>query len=134
MTAQASPADLQLLPPELRVVAQTAGLAAALRLVDKRGGVAVYVPHQAHVEHDLVPIITLAGLQALCAAYPGEHRVVPMARAVLCEIRNRRMLAERPEKSVRQLALDYKMHRRRVQQILAEGCGQPGAEHPDLFA
>lgn len=129
-----NPADLHLLPPELRLVAQAAGLPAALRLVEKRGGVAVYVPHQAHAEHELVPFITLPGLQALCGAYPGEHRVVPMARAVLCEIRNRRMLAERPEKSVRQLALEYKMHRRRVQQILAEGCEQPGVEHPDLFA
>ena len=125
---------MQLLPPELRLVAQAAGLAAALRLVEHRGGVAVYVPHQAHAGHELVPLITLAGLQALCSAYPGEHRVVPMARAVLCEIRNRRILAERPDKSVRQLALEYKMHRRRVQQILSEGCGQDQAEHPDLFA
>ena len=134
MIDQAVESDVQLLPPVLRIVAQAAGIAAALRLVEQRGGVAVYVPHSAQAGHELATLVGLAGLQALCRAYPGEHVVVPMARAALTEIRNRQLRADRASSSVRDLSLRYGLHRRRVQQILAEGCGQPAAEAPDLFA
>lgn len=135
MIDQAVESDVQLLPPVLRIVAQAAGIAAALRLVEQRGGVAVYVPHSAQAGHELATLVGLAGLQALCKAYPGEHLVVPMARAALTEIRNRQLRADRANgSSVRELSLGYNLHRRRVQQILAEGCGQLSNETPDLFA
>jgi len=130
----AQAADVQLLPPMLRLVAQAAGIAAALRLVEKRGGVAVYVPHAAAPGHELATLVGLAGLQALCSAYPGEHLMVPMARAALTEIRNRQLRADRETMSVSRLALRYQLTHRRVQQILAEGCGQVADEAPDLFA
>lgn len=134
MIDQAVESDVQLLPPVLRIVAQAAGIAAALRLVEQRGGVAVYVPHSAQAGHELATLVGLAGLQALCKAYAGEHFVVPMARAALTEIRDRQLRAERSTSSVRDLALRYHLHRRRVQQILAEDCGQPADDTPDLFA
>lgn len=135
MINQAVESDVQLLPPVLRIVAQAAGIAAALRLVEQRGGVAVYVPLTAQAGHELATLVGLEGLQALCRAYQGQHLVVPMARAALTEIRNRQLLADRAAgKSVRDLSLLYNLHRRRVQQILREGCGQLADETPDLFA
>jgi ActR/RegA family two-component response regulator len=131
---EADPVDLQLLAPVLRLVARAAGLAAALRLVELKGGVHVYVPKDADPGHPLASIITEPGLAALCQAYGGEHLLVPMARAALLEMRNRKLRAARGELSVHQLAREFGLHRRRVQQILAEDCGQQDAEAPDLFA
>lgn len=130
----ADPVDLQLLAPVLRLVAQAAGLAAALRLVELRGGGHVYVPKEAEPGHALAAIVTQAGLAALSRAYGGEHILVPMARAALLEMRNRKLRAARGELSVQQLAREFGLHRRRVQQILAEDCGQVGDETRDLFA
>lgn len=132
-----TPADdeqlLPLLPPLLRVVAQGATVAAALRLAQERGGVRIYVPHVAAPDHDLVPFITLPGLQALSRAYAGEFPVVPKAERGLRALRDLLIHRTRSTMSVRQLALTHRLDRRRIQQIMAEGCEQLGDQEPDLF-
>jgi hypothetical protein len=122
--------DLQLLPPVLRLVARAGGLEAAARLVQMRGGVRVYVPERADPAHELVEIVTLPGLEALVDYSPADYITVPMARAALMHIRNQRLLAERQDSSIRDLSLRHRLTRRRVQQIVAEGCGQVD----DLFS
>ncbi len=138
MTPSATTADdteqpLQLLEPLLRVVATAAGLAAALRLAEQRGGVRIYVPHNATADHDLAPIVTLAGLQALSQAYPGEFHVVPKAVRTLRAVRNLQIHRSRRSMSLRALALEHHLTRRRIEQIMAEGCGQLDDEQADMF-
>jgi hypothetical protein len=120
--------DVAMLPRVLRLVATAADLPAALRLAEKRGGVHIYVPKSADPEHELAILVTLPGMQALCDAYPAEHVMVPKAAAALRDLRNRRLCAARETKSIRDLALDSKLTRRRVQQVLAEE-----ALNADLF-
>lgn len=76
---------------------------------------------------------TPAGLQALCRAHAGEIVMVPKAAQALRAMRDRTIRAERDSHSVRQLALAHKLTRRRVQQIMADGCGQLDADQVDLF-
>lgn len=133
--------DLDLLPHLLQVVVRSGGedgtpaggFVAAMRLVEKRGGVRIYLPHAAADDHELVPIVGLRGFKALQEAYPGEHPVVPKAQRALVVLRNRRMHRERASMSVRDLALRYQLDRRRIQQVMAEGCGQVPGDQADLF-
>jgi hypothetical protein len=138
LTAYATADDIQHLPRVLRLVASAGGIAAALRLVEKRGGIRVYVPEVALPGHELATIASFAGMQALCSEFPREHVLVPKARSALVVMRNRQLLADSLEMSHSQLARRYEITLRRVQQILAEGmvegCGQLGNQTPDLFS
>ncbi len=126
---------LELLPPELRVVAEAAGAAAALRLVQERGGRRVYIPAVVEPGHWLVEIIGLEGLRALVEAYPSEPIEVSKAEAALRFLRDRQMRSERLRgATISEISTATRLSRRRVQQVLAEGCGQPPGDQADLFA
>ena len=125
--------ELQLLPPLIRLVAKAAGVERALAFAAKHGGLVIYVPKVATPEHPLAADIGLAGLQALCAEFEGPVSVPKALRAVLA-VRNQRMRRQRAEASIRDLAQAYQLDRRRVQQIMAEPCGQLADDQPDLFA
>ncbi len=138
MSTGATADDIQHLPRVLRIVASAGGIAAALRLVEKRGGIRIYVPEVAMPGHELATIASFAGMQALCREFPREHVLVPMARSALVVMRNRQLFADSVSMSHSQLARRYEISLRRVQQILAEGpaeaCGQVENPTPDLFA
>ena len=126
--------ELQLLDPVLRIVAQAAGLDAALRFATKHGGLRVWVPAEATPHHTLVTDIGLPALKALVDAYPKEFVTPSKATRLLRALRNRRMHADRGTQSLRDLAVAHKLTRRRVEQIMAEGCEQLPFEQDDLFA
>lgn len=125
--------ELQLLDPVLRIVAQASGLAAAVRMAQKYGGVRVYVPELAAPDHHLVELIGQAGLKALVAAYPSEYVTPSKAGNLLRAMRNQRMHLQRETMSLRDLAMAHRLTRRRVEQIMAEGCGQLSSDQYDLF-
>jgi len=60
--------------PELRAIL---GHDMADTLCIVRGGVKIYVPHNASVTHELARIVGLRGMMALCAEYKGEYITVP---------------------------------------------------------
>jgi len=59
--------NVNLLPPNLRVLCRAMGPAKAFELCKVRGGVPMLVPKRARLDHWLVPIIGFDGLQALVA-------------------------------------------------------------------
>lgn len=142
--------DLQLLHPLLRLIVDSgaeegtpaAGMAAALRLVEARGGVKVYIPHQAKPDDELLTLLGPLALAAVQAVYGGEALTVPQARDALMRIRNRWMKAMRATMSVRDVARHFRLDRRRVQQITnsdAEerelaACGQLETDQLSLFS
>jgi len=99
------------------------GLADALRLVEKRGGVAVYVPQpdrvKAHCE--LAQAVSLEGARKLSALYEMERLMVPKGAAFLRRQRDVALLEDLKEMSVSKAALKYQMTERNVYFVLERG-------------
>lgn len=60
--------------PDLRAVL---GADMANALCNTLGGVPIYVPQEARVDHDLAKAVGMKGMEALCARYKGEYITVP---------------------------------------------------------
>lgn len=125
--------DVELLEPLLRSFVAEIGLPDTLKLVEKFGGVPFYFPRDPRPEHPLAQLVGFESARKLGRLTGGESRVIPKAGAALRELRDRRLRAARGSSSVRQLAMAAGLTRRRMQQILAEDCGQPDDDQPGLF-
>lgn len=66
------------LPAVLRLVAEAAGVEAALKLSQERGGTRIYVPRKLPADHWLVSLIGMAGANALRERYAGENIDLPL--------------------------------------------------------
>lgn len=66
------------LPALLREVAEIAGIPAALRLAQAKGGTRVYVPRRLPADHWLVEIIGMEAASALQRRYSGEKIDIPL--------------------------------------------------------
>lgn len=60
------------LSPFLYGLSELIGEANTLKIVQRYGGITLYVPKTITEKHDLARLIGLAAAQALCDAYPGE--------------------------------------------------------------
>lgn len=83
------------LPGELRAIAERIGLAAALRLVEARGGRRLYFPVGLAPEHQLVTLLGQAAAEALCQEYAGERLEIPKAEGYARAVRNALIVQER---------------------------------------
>jgi Mor family transcriptional regulator len=115
--------DPSLLPETLREIAEVVGLPAAVRLVEWRGGVRVYVPARVTERHPLARVLGVRAAAALCARYPGAELCIPRAEAALravrdADIRRRYSGGE----GAPALALEYGLSLRQIRSIVA---GQP---------
>ena len=66
------------LPAVLRLVAEAAGVEAALKLSQARGGTRIYVPRKFQADHWLVALIGVAGANALRDYHAGETIDLPL--------------------------------------------------------
>lgn len=66
------------LPPVLRTIADAAGLSAALKLAQDRGGTRVYVPHRVTEGHWLAELVGLDAAHAIARLYAGENIDIPL--------------------------------------------------------
>lgn len=66
------------LPAVLRLVAEAAGIEAALKLAQAKGGIRIYVPHKIPADHWLLPLVGEAGAEALRKRYAGETIPLPL--------------------------------------------------------
>lgn len=82
------------LPASVRELVEVIGLAAALAIVEARGGVRLSVPTKATAEHWLAELIGLEALEALVAVYAREEIEVPRCAAALRTLQERRIVAE----------------------------------------
>lgn len=121
--------DTQLLEPLLQDFVRLVGLASTMAIVEKWGGLPLYVASQPTSDSDLARLIGLDAAQLLGREYGGDRPHIPKAGKALRALRDARIRAEHADKSIRQLVLDYGLSERRICEILAVG----QVEHPDLF-
>lgn len=121
--------DLNLLPGELREIAQIIGIPATMALVEQYGGVGLYVPKELREDHPLIALIGAENAQKLSQHYPGDEIEIGKAEAALREIRNQEIRSQYPYLSQRQLALKYKTTERNIRKIL-DSCEQNDNQIP----
>lgn len=118
------------LPPVARDVAALIGLPATLRLIDKHGGLRVFVPMAPPPGHPLAELLGMAAADKLARAYGGgdiEVPRVPLRRhAVL-------IAAFEAGRSYSQLAREHNMTLRNVKLILARHGVSADDRQPQLF-
>lgn len=134
MTMDADDINADLLGPLLARWVRLVGLEHTLRIVRRHGGHPLYVPRMATPDHPMAQLVGFEAWCKLCSEHDGESVDVPKAQAALMDLRNRRMHAQRPNKTVRALAAEHRLCERRIKQILATDpadCAQP--DQADLF-
>lgn len=82
-------------PAEAAWLSEVIGAEATLRLVEGRGGVALYIPHEVNQGSPLAQMIGLDAARRLAASYGGEHRVVPLLRWWRVRVERARGLTDR---------------------------------------
>lgn len=121
----------------LEQLVELLGLPAALALVERFGGVPIYLPHPSRVkaDGDLATAIGIEAARKLAAAWPQEHVVVPRAAAYLRRQRDAAIRRDRATMSEREVALKYGTTDRHVRRIQAsssadldEASGAPRAQ------
>lgn len=113
--------DVQLLEPLLRHFVDLIGLQKTMLIVDKWGGLPIYIAKDPDPDSELASLIGLPGAIKLAGEYPGDRPRIPKAGAALRAVRNQRIRAEHAVKSLRQLVLEYKLSERTICDILAAG-------------
>lgn len=89
---QALPADA--LPDSVQELVTVVGLTAALRIVEARGGIRLYVPMVASADHWLAALIGLPALEQLVAYYQGDTLEIPRCVEALRAVRELEIVRE----------------------------------------
>lgn len=115
----------ELLPPRLREFVRLIGLPATLRLIERYGGLRIYIPAHPAPDHPLADLIGFDKLRALSAEYAidgtGLRFVLPKAQRAFDAIRNERIRTDfSTGKSVRALAAEHSLVERQVARIVAD--------------
>lgn len=109
------------LPESLREVLELVGLAGVMLLVERFGGVRIFIPKQVGREHVLVWTLGWEMARLLCRHFGGETINVPRASRAMQSLRNRHLVARhRQGATVRELAQSSGLTERRVYAILAQ--------------
>lgn len=112
---------LDVLPPFMHELVDVVGIDAALRLVEWRGGVGVYVPREAVEGSDLVNCMGVEAAKKLCEVYQGTWIRMPRCRSLLLARRNDLIRADRVAGlSSKKLALKYKLTQRQIWNVVRE--------------
>ncbi|MCF4125021.1 transposase [Methylobacterium sp. SyP6R] len=123
------------LPPILRSIADAAGLAAALKLAQAKGGTRIYVPHRVTEGHWLAELVGLAAAQEIARLYAGENIDIPLGLTGSAQ-NARRAVREALDAgaSVAQAARAAGVTERTVYNLRSrEGCRAPNPDQGSLF-
>jgi Mor family transcriptional regulator len=120
----------ELLPRVLQEFVRLIGLHATMLLVERFGGLRIYIPLNATAEHHFAQLIGLENLQKLSQVYGREdHFELPKAERALLALRNAKIRGEYGPKSIRQLASEHQLTERHVTRLVgaldATNDGQP---------
>jgi hypothetical protein len=111
--------SIELLPKVLQEFVRLIGLPATMLLVERFGGLRIYVPLNPSPDHQFAQIIGLENLQKLSQIYGREdHFELPKAERALKALRNAKIKAEYGPKSVRELASEHGLTERHVTRIV----------------
>lgn len=109
-----------LLPSLLQDFVRLIGLVATMQLVERFGGLRIYIPANPTPEHHFAQLIGFDNLVKLAQVYGREdHFQLPKAERALIALRDAKILADYGPKSVRQLAAEHRLTERHVTRIVA---------------
>ncbi len=112
--------SIQLLPAVLQDFVRLIGVQATMALVDRYGGLRIYIPAKPTPDHAFAQLIGFDNLLALAKVYGREdHFTVPKAKRALEAVRNAKILSEYGPKSLRKLADEHRLHERQISRIIA---------------
>lgn len=124
---------VDLLPAVLQDFVQHIGLVCTMLLVERYGGIRLYVPHNPDKEHVLAQIIGLDNLLKLSRIYGGEgHFTIPKAQRALRAIRDAKIRSEYGPRSTSFLAREYRLTERQIWTIVGRR-SQPNPNQNKLF-
>lgn len=107
--------DTSLLPESIRDLTDIIGISAALRIVEERGGIRLYVPKIVQINHWLADLIGTEALAALVEIYAGEEIEIPRCAAALKAMKDQEIASA--EGSVTEIARRYGYTERGVRKI-----------------
>lgn len=124
--------SMELLPKVLQDFVRLIGLQATMLLVERFGGLRIYIPLKPTADHHFAQLIGLDNLRKLSEVYGREdHFELPKAERALLAIRNAKMKAEHGPKSIRQLAAEHRLTERQVTRIV--GGDSKNIDQAELF-
>ena len=115
----------ELLPPRLQEFVRLIGLPATMLLVERFGGLRIYIPATATADHPFAELIGFDNLVKLAEQYgidgTGDRFLLPRAERALNAVRNAQIRADYlTAKSLRDLALEHGLTERHVSRIVAD--------------
>lgn len=118
-----------LLPKVLQEFVRLIGLHATMLLVERFGGLRIYIPLNPTADHQFAQIIGHDNLVKLSQEYGREdHFELPKAARALRALRDAKMRAEYGPKSLRQLAAEHQLTERQVTRIVGAAVNDDQAE------
>jgi Mor family transcriptional regulator len=124
--------SMELLPKVLQDFVRLIGLHATMLLVERFGGLRIYIPLNPKPDHHFAQLIGIDNLVKLSKVYGREdHFELPKAERALLAIRNAKMKADYGPKSVRQLAAEHQLTERQVTRIV--GATARNDDQSELF-
>jgi len=119
----------ELLPKVLQEFVRLIGLHATMLLVERFGGLRIYIPLNPTADHQFAQIIGFENLVKLSQEYGREdHFELPKAARALRALRDAKMRAEYGPKSLRQLAAEHQLTERQVTRIVGAAVNDDQAE------
>lgn len=109
------------LPATLQEVAELVGLPATIALVERWGGIRVFVPRadNLHEAHPLVQALGPEAARKLAEYFDGSELPVPRAAAALRRLRDETIRAARGEAPAARLAREHGLTERQIYAIWA---------------
>ncbi len=126
---------IELLPPLLHAFVERIGVQATMDLVQRLGGVRIYIPtpDRCTEDHPIAQIIGLSNLQALADEFGGQqHFQLPVAKAALLAVRNAQIARDALYLSARQIALKYRLTEGHVGRILTQTGANQASKNAQL--
>jgi Mor family transcriptional regulator len=109
----------ELLPKVLQEFVRLIGLHATMLLVERFGGLRIYIPLNPTADHHFAQLIGWDNLQKLSQVYGREdHFQLPKAERALTAVRNAKIKSEYGPKSIRQLAAEHGLTERHITRIV----------------
>ncbi len=121
------------LPESLAEVVRAIGLASTLKLIQRFGGIRIYVPQPEHIaeDHDLARALGLPAARKLAQIWGSERLPVPRAAKALRLARDRALRRDFKTLSASQCALKYQVTERQVYWIT--GRAEEDPKQTNLF-
>lgn len=112
--------DLNLLPPQLKMLVQRIGYAPTIKLIRARGGQQVWLPKKATADRVLAQVIGKDALAKLVEHHGGERLELPKEDKILIQLRDQRLWEMRQAGATEsELAREFNITRRWVLEICA---------------